>query len=220
MNNKKNNGNMWEIKKNKTYNDNFNKKKLLCNSIINNLSCKYGDKCLYAHNLSEQNIDKIKKKAYDIIIKNDIYDIDLSKDKELAKTLLQMTKLCKDCDNGNCSGGYNCKNGVMNIKYKICYDDLMYNNCKDNNCSMIHITSKGLKPIINIKNLNFFNKNKFLNNELNNNEMNEKEDKLLKFGDDNEEYNIDNESNNSVDKIREYLDKYDSDEECEETLFG
>jgi hypothetical protein len=72
--------------------DEKNRKKILCNNILMYGSCGYGDKCMYAHSLSEQNIDSIRKKAYDIIKKIIPYDPKMLKDNYLMETLIILTK--------------------------------------------------------------------------------------------------------------------------------
>ena len=112
-----------KVKKNteQKQNDEFDingRKKILCQNMIKNNQCKYGDKCSYAHNLNEQNILPLRKRAYDIIKNNiDLNNIDLHSEENLYKTLLELTKSCKNCNNNNCIGGYNCKLGVYNKNY-------------------------------------------------------------------------------------------------------
>jgi hypothetical protein len=65
------------------------------------------------------------------------------------KDLLTYTKLCDNCINKKCTGGYNCKYGSCLQKYLICYDDLNYNHCTDKNCEKIHLSKRNLKPILN-----------------------------------------------------------------------
>src|ERR1700722_17114726 len=54
--------------------DDENMKKILCNNMLIRGKCNYGNKCLYAHNIYEQNVDPIRKKAYDIIMNNKMID--------------------------------------------------------------------------------------------------------------------------------------------------
>ena len=49
---------------------------MLCNNFLEGKVCSYGDKCLYAHSIKDQNIDPIKKKAYDIILNEFEYNTD------------------------------------------------------------------------------------------------------------------------------------------------
>lgn len=189
------------------------KKKMLCINIIKNGSCPYGHRCMYAHCLDEQSVDPLKKKAYDIIKysneKNmcDHNKIDLSQDDDLARTLLIYTKVCSECKNKRCTGGYNCKFGTISDEYQLCYDDLMYGLCSNMNCKKKHITRKGIMPIIRRKKINDEKKNieaSLL--------LNLKKQTLL-------ESESSDESPTSVDKIKKYLNEYDSDEECEESIF-
>lgn len=122
-----------------------NMKKMLCNNILTSGSCHYGDKCMYAHNLVEQNVDPLRKKAYDII--RGIEQIDYKPDRELGKALLQLTKVCDNCMKGRCPGAYNCKYGVYDKKYQVCADDLRYGICYNTSCNCVHLTNKGLVPL-------------------------------------------------------------------------
>jgi hypothetical protein len=124
-----------------------NHKKILCNNILTGIPCTYGNKCLYAHDVEEQNVDTIRKQAYDIV-KNkceNIGSIDLTIETELYKNLLVLTKVCDSCINKKCAGGYNCKHGTFTPKYKVCYYDLLYGNCENKDCKYIHLTKFGLK---------------------------------------------------------------------------
>ncbi len=49
------------------FEENQNKKKILCNNYLKGEQCQYGEKCLYAHSIAEQKMDYMRKKAYDII---------------------------------------------------------------------------------------------------------------------------------------------------------
>ena len=42
-------------------------KMILCNNYISNNYCVYKNKCLYAHDINEQNIEQNRKKILDII---------------------------------------------------------------------------------------------------------------------------------------------------------
>src|SRR5271156_721956 len=60
--------------KKKQKRENF--KKILCKNIINNQTCMYANKCLFAHKLSEQTVEPIRKIAYDMIKDNvDLSDV-------------------------------------------------------------------------------------------------------------------------------------------------
>jgi hypothetical protein len=125
--------------------DNKNHKKILCNNIISDNECPYGTKCLYAHSMEEQNVDDLRKKAYDMILKDDdLSSIDLKSNYELYETLLELTHVCENCVKHRCTGGYNCKYGVYDEQYQLCKTDIVFGDC-DGNCGNIHLTSKGLK---------------------------------------------------------------------------
>ena len=123
-----------------------NYKKILCKNINNLGKCIYNNKCLYAHSLEEQNVEPIRAIAYDMIKKkDDLSHIDLSKNKHLYNNLHSLSRLCQHCDEGTCTGGYNCKHGVCDKIYAICLTDLNKGTCKGA-CGKIHLTSKGLVP--------------------------------------------------------------------------
>jgi hypothetical protein len=133
--------------------NNDTSKKILCYNTLNGEKCNYGTKCLYAHSLNEQKIEPLRHKVYTIIkSKDDLKNIDLINDQKLYDTLIQLTKVCTLCNKGICPGGYNCRNGSINIKTRICYEDLFYGNCKKINCTSVHLTTKGLIPYIKQKN--------------------------------------------------------------------
>ena len=123
-----------------------NFKKVLCKNMIIKGRCIYGDKCVYAHRLEEQNVTGIRKIAYDII-KNgaDLKRFNITKDKLLYNTLKTLTQACDKCIEGKCTGGYNCKNGTCDKKYVVCVDDLMNGKCKMA-CNKVHLTKRGLIP--------------------------------------------------------------------------
>jgi hypothetical protein len=122
---------------------------------------------LYAHNIDEQNIDPNRKKILNIInSSDDLSNLDLnsSNNKFLLKDLLVYTRLCDNCKKKRCTGGYNCKFGACMEEHLICYDNLNYDNCKNKNCKLIHLTKRGLKPIYSkiyytINNINLIDKN-------------------------------------------------------------
>jgi len=112
--------------------------------------CNYGTKCVYAHTLDEQNIDEKRRIVYNLIDGvEDLTDFDLRKNYYVYKSLLELTKLCKDCTEGACIGGYNCKSGACMKKYCVCIVDLNNGTCRNQNCDMIHLTKRGLKPYYN-----------------------------------------------------------------------
>lgn len=188
-------------------------KKMLCINIIKNGSCPYGYRCLYAHNLNEQSIDPLKKKAYDVIKSFDDHDqhnkniIDLSEDDDLAKTFLIYTKVCTECKNKKCTGGYNCKFGAISNEYQLCYNDLMYGSCNNFDCKKKHITKRGILPIMKQKKLQDIKKNIENNLLINLN-------KTITYDSESSD-----ESPTSIEKVKRYLNEYDSDEECEKSIF-
>ena len=157
----KNNNKLIIDKMNIKNTNNFsNSKKVLCFNVLANKVCNYGSKCMYAHNLNEQKIEPMRHKIYTILkSSNDLSNIDLINDNKLYSGLLQMTKVCSFCMKKICPGGYNCRNGSINIKYKICFDDLQNGNCIKTNCMSVHLTSRGLVPYFVQKNKLFKLKN-------------------------------------------------------------
>lgn len=124
-------------------------KRVLCYNILTSKGCSYGNKCMYAHSLNEQKIDSIRHKVYTILKKDDdLSTLDIINDKKLFETLVQLTKVCSLCMKGVCPGGYNCRHGALDIRFKICYEDLMNGNCKRSKCNCIHLTDRGLKPYL------------------------------------------------------------------------
>ena len=125
---------------------NENYKKILCKNIHSIGRCVYTNKCLYAHSLDEQNVESIRSIAYDMIKKDiDLSNIDLSKNKNLYTNLLILSKLCQQCEDGTCTGGYNCKHGACDKIYVICQIDLNKGTC-EGGCGKLHLTKKGLVP--------------------------------------------------------------------------
>ena len=139
-------------------NDYNNLKKILCYNIITNKKCNYNNKCMYAHTLSEQNVEPKRKNAYDILLNNNnLSNINLKTNYTLYNSLLELTKSCDLCIIGKCTGGYNCKYGVCLKKLCICIKDLNFGNCNIK-CDLIHLTKRGLVPFYKI---NEFNNNLF-----------------------------------------------------------
>lgn len=123
-------------------------KRVLCCNIINNGTCSYGDKCMFAHSVDEQVVDSDREEAYNVIK----YDKDLSKlnllnNSTLFNVLKKLTKTCSFCVKQKCPGGINCKNGSYSKKYIVCDNDMMYGTC-DVECKKIHLTERGLIPYI------------------------------------------------------------------------
>jgi hypothetical protein len=126
--------------------DQKNLKKILCSNIISKNICSYGNNCLYAHSLLEQNIDDARKLGYDIVTSsNNLGNIDLQNNTYIYNLLLFFTNVCEMCVKKKCTGGYNCKFGVCLKKYCICILDLNYGQCYSD-CGLIHLSKRGLKP--------------------------------------------------------------------------
>lgn len=123
------------------------RKRVLCKPMLNDKKCDYGNKCVYAHSLNDQKVDPMRHKAYAIIshTKN-LSHIDLVNDDELYEHLNALTKICSLCAKGLCPGGYNCRYGSVSPDTQVCFNDLMYGNCKKPNCTAVHLTKKGLVP--------------------------------------------------------------------------
>lgn len=122
-----------------------NTKKIICFNIINLDKCIYNEKCKYAHSLDEQLIDIYRQKAINLLKSNDLSKLNLIKYKHIRKNLITLTKICKDCINKKCPGGYNCKFGACSYDLLICKDDLFYGNCENLNCDKgKHLTNKHL----------------------------------------------------------------------------
>jgi hypothetical protein len=222
INNKNNKNN----KNNNILCDIDNMKKILCNNILVYGSCSYGNKCVYAHSIHDQNINELRKKAYDIIIYNK--NIISNPDKILYDTLLELTKVCSLCIHNKCPGGYNCKFGVFDKKYQVCYDDLQNGLCQIVSCNKIHLTNKGIKPINTT--IKIFNNNDDIDDEYN-------DKHILSILNDNIDININNfidsklldleinklsdKSDDSDDSIKEYLNDDDKlIDSCDESIFS
>ena len=130
-----------------------NHKTLLCYNTIKNKPCTYKSKCLFAHNLDEQQKDFYRDIVYNMITNyEDLSDINIHEDNELLNNLVTYTHECKNCINNQCAGGYNCKYGACLKSLKICYNDLIYGKCSncvnDNKCMCgHHLTEKKLIPL-------------------------------------------------------------------------
>lgn len=126
-----------------------NFKKILCKNMIEKGSCDYSGKCVYAHSLDEQNLEPIRKNALDILdSETDLSEYDRIKDKELYKTFADMTRICENCVNNKCTGGKNCKHGIKDKTKLICDYDLKFGNCSLSDCKKIHLSLRGLQPMI------------------------------------------------------------------------
>jgi hypothetical protein len=121
-----------------------NVKTNLCKNVINNNRCTYGEKCKYAHSLTEQKIKPNRKKTLELLEKGKELD---NISPEIVDELKIFTKICEKCINNNCIGGLNCLNGCISAKFQICENDLYNGICDKTNCELIHPTKRGLKPI-------------------------------------------------------------------------
>lgn len=144
----------------KDKNKKSNFKKLLCYNIVNNIKCIYKNKCMFAHNISEQLKEPNRELIHNIIYNyDDLSNVNIKDNKELFDELLIFTKECKNCINKKCPGGFNCKFGVCAKELKICYNDLLNGKCLlplneeiTNGKSIkrcyhgIHLTEKNLIP--------------------------------------------------------------------------
>lgn len=110
----------------------YNRKRLLCYSFLNNDYCNYGNHCTYAHGFNDQVIDYERKYIYQITFDKDLMDffsITNPKTDEIYPYLLFNTQLCKNCMSKRCTGGYNCKHGVFHSSLKLCKNDLLTGQC-------------------------------------------------------------------------------------------
>lgn len=122
-------------------------KRILCYNMLHRGHCDYNNKCNFAHSLDDQKIDPPRKRIYDIMGLSDLSKIDIVGDKTLFDSLMCLTKICQKCNEERCTGGYNCRNGSISDKYRICCRDLIDGDCK-RNCTGIHLTNKGLIPYV------------------------------------------------------------------------
>jgi hypothetical protein len=102
--------------------NNSKDKMLLCYSYSyqNKSECTYGNKCSYAHSLSDQTISDNRVLLYKIILDRSICDYNLNN----VQDINLLCELCNGCRNGICFGGFNCKHGVCDRTFKICRNDL------------------------------------------------------------------------------------------------
>jgi hypothetical protein len=147
----------YKNKKKNIINDNIKEKicknRILCFNVLNSTECSYSNKCLYAHSLEEQIIDKNRKNALDLLQITDLKNINLIEDVNLRENILVLTKLCSDCINKVCPGGYNCKYGACNKDVLICNTDFLKGDCKNvienNKCiNGYHLTLHNLIPLV------------------------------------------------------------------------
>ena len=113
-------------------------KTMLCKNIISHGSCKYKHNCKFAHSIEDQIIDKDRKRAYDIITNKNVDNINIHEDNKLLENIIQLTKVCSNCENNKCVGGYNCKNGAINKNCVVCINNLN-NICINPSCDKVHL---------------------------------------------------------------------------------
>src|SRR6185312_14088891 len=93
--------------KKKIFKSTKNMKKILCRNMIIHGNCNYSNKCMYAHNLNEQNIDNNRKIAYDLLNNNTpLNNIDLRTNDILYNAFVGLTEVCGNCVKNKCTGGY------------------------------------------------------------------------------------------------------------------
>jgi hypothetical protein len=136
---------------NNDINKSNNDKKILCINIIKNEKCNYGNKCDYAHSIKEQKLEPVRQLAYELIKGEKEFDNSIYKNDELMKHLYVLANICQHCIKKTCPGGYNCKYGVCDIKYRICYNNLAKGHCNDEHCSKVHLI-KNTKPVLKLNN--------------------------------------------------------------------
>lgn len=154
------------------------KNRILCFNMLNSDTCSYENKCLYAHTLDEQTVDKNREKALNVLKMNNLKNIDLVMNKDLKNNLTVLTKLCNDCINNTCPGGYNCKYGACNKDVLICNADFRRGDCKnyikDNKCiNGFHLTLKNFVPLVKQQLLYDFPNEQFIRNNRSKNNLQE-----------------------------------------------
>lgn len=140
-------GNYINKKKTKVRKEKHKHKHMLCKNIISKNTCHYGSKCLYAHSLEEQKMSDIRKKTFQLIRGElDATTINIYVERDLYKILLSLCDMCERCEEGKCTGGYNCREGACDSKYVVCRVDLNNGACENKNCKKVHLTKMGLTP--------------------------------------------------------------------------
>jgi hypothetical protein len=126
------------------------RRRVLCQSFLENVECRYGENCKFANSLEEQVVDNDKKEVIDILLneKQDLKHIDLVDNKILHQNLIRMTTMCTACEKGICKWGYNCNKGACNKKSLVCERDLGDGRCENKECCAVHLTKRGLIPYI------------------------------------------------------------------------
>jgi hypothetical protein len=122
--------------------------KILCQHILFNNKCIYINNCNYAHSLKEQQIEINRNNAIQLLKNDNLENINIINNSELIYNLMVLCKLCKNCINNKCTGGYNCKFGACNTDILICKKDFLYGNCPHINCTFgNHLTTKKFTPL-------------------------------------------------------------------------
>jgi hypothetical protein len=129
------------------------KNKILCFNMLNNNKCSYENKCMYAHSLQQQYVEPERKKVLNLLKLDNLSGIDLLNNEIITDNFKILTKLCNECINNLCPGGYNCKYGACNKNILICNNDFEKGDCKNfvENFKCIngyHLTLKGLIPLV------------------------------------------------------------------------
>lgn len=132
-----------------------NDKRLICNSVTSdgsvlnqreNFICCHGPKCSYAHSLEEQRIDEKKLSIYRSILDKD-QTLAISEDPasyaEIYRGFIAASSICERCYSGECTGGYNCRNGACCHDLLICRDDLLTGCCTNE----IHLSKLSSRTI-------------------------------------------------------------------------
>ena len=120
-----------------------NEKRLICNSVTSdgstlnhrqNFVCSHGPKCSYAHSLEEQRIDEKKLLVYRSILDQTI-TMSISEDpasyEDIYRGFITASSICEKCYSGECTGGYNCRNGACCHDLLVCNEDLITGRCSN-----------------------------------------------------------------------------------------
>lgn len=207
----------------KKSNDKFNKiheisddkkKTVMCSNILMYGKCKYNDKCDYAHTLSEQIVEPIRRLIYDILMDQNL-KIDMKQiDDKVYNILLQFTNICNECSNNKCAGGMNCRYGVFDKRYQVCIDDLREGVCYTVTCNKLHLTTRGLLSMKEYKINNIVVNRKSKNIDDFDKQLNKNNDHTMLSIDSDDDFD------DQIEIIKKYLnDDYDSDPDCLTSIF-
>jgi hypothetical protein len=137
-----------------------NNRRLLCNSVTSdgnaingrgNFVCYHGPSCTYAHSLEEQQIDEKKLSIYRAILDQDYTSqivTDPASHTDIYHGFISSSSICERCYAGECTGGYNCRNGACCHDLLICRNDILFNQCKEE-VNMIKLSPKMIKKFCN-----------------------------------------------------------------------